>query len=138
MWFPSLVVLPLGLALFGVSVKNHYSPAMLAFSYFLTMMGANAATSIVTNYLTECFPHFPAECGIVLSGYRLSLGLASGFFIQPWTDKVGIAWTFGTAALLAAGAFVLILGLLWRGLRIRAMSFSEALRGSNDTPKLLL
>lgn len=138
MWFPGLIVLPIGLGLFGVSVKNHWNPAMLALSYFMTMFGANAATSIISNYLSESFPQFPAECGIFLSAYRLILGLASGFFIQPWAGKVGVAWTFGTAAFLSAFAFLFIILLLWKGPAIRQIKLTHSLSPSNEGSKLML
>ena len=138
MWFPGLIVLPIGLGLFGVSVKNHWNPAMLALSYFMTMFGANAATSIISNYLSESFPQFPAECGIFLSAYRLVLGLASGFFIQPWAKEVGIAWTFGTAAFLSLFAFLFIILLLWKGSAIRQIKLTRNLRPSNEGSKLML
>ena len=127
MWLPGLVLLPIGLGLFGVAVKQHWNPAMLALSYFFTIFGAYASTSIITNYLTECFPRFPAECGIILSGCRLALGLAAGFFIQPWAEKVGIVWTFGTAAFLSIFAFLFIVFLLWKGSWIRQINLSANL-----------
>ena len=138
MWFPGLIVLPIGLGLFGVSVKNHWNPAMLALSYFMSTFGANAATSIMTNYLSESFPQFPAECGIILSAYRLVLGLASGFFIQPWAERVGVAWTFGTAALLSAFAFLFIVLLLWYGPAIRQIKLTTNLNSSSEVSRLMM
>lgn len=138
MWFPGLVVLPIGLGIFGASVKNHWNPAMLALSYFMTMFGANAATSIITNYLSESFPQFPAECGIILSAYRLVLGLASGFFIQPWAENAGVAWTFGTAAFMSAFAFLFIILLLWKGPAIRQIKLNTKLNPSAEGSKLML
>ena len=138
MWFPGLIVLPIGLGIFGVSVKRHWNPAMLALSYFMTMFGANAATSIISNYLSESFPQFPAECGIFLSAYRLVLGFASGFFIQPWAEKVGVAWTFGTAALLSVFAFSFIIILLWKGPAIRRIKFTSTFNSSDEGSELML
>ena len=138
MWFPSLIVLPVGLGIFGVSVKYHWHPAVLALSYFMTMFGANAATSIISNYLSESFPGFPAECGIFLNAYRLVLGLASGFFIQPWSEKVGVAWTFGTAAILSVFAFVFIVLLLRKGPAIRRLKLNARLSPSNEDSRLML
>ena len=138
MWFPSLLALPIGLGIFGVSVKNHWHPAVLALSYFMTMFGANAATSIISNYLSESFPQFPAECGVFLSAYRLVLGLASGFFIQPWAKNVGVAWTFGTAAFLSAFAFLFIVLLLWKGPAIRQIKLTHNLSPSDEGSKLML
>lgn len=138
MWFPGLVVLPIGLGIFGVSVKNHWNPTLLALSYFMTMFGANAATSIISNYLSESFPQFPAECGIFLSAYRLVLGLASGFFIQPWAEKVGVAWTFGTAAFLSLFAFLFIILLLWKGPAIRQIKLTPNHSPLDEGSKLML
>ena len=138
MWLPGLIVLPIGLGIFGVAVKKHWHPAVLALSYFMTMFGANAATSIISNYLSESFPHYPAECGIILSAYRLILGLASGFFIQPWAEKIGVAWTFGTGALLSVFAFLFIILLLWKGPAIRQMTLKPHLHPSDEAPQLML
>lgn len=121
-----------------MSVKNHWHPAMLALSYFMTMFGANAATSIISNYLSESFPQFPAECGVFLSAYRLVLGLASGFFVQPWAKNVGVAWTFGTAAFLSAFAFLFIILLLWKGPAIRRIVLTHNLSPSGEGSKLIL
>lgn len=138
MWFPGLIVLPIGLGIFGVSVRYHWSPALLALSYFMTMFGANAATSIISNHLSESFPQFPAECGNFLSAYRLVLGLASGFFIQPWAGKVGVAWTFGTAALMSVFAFLFIILLLWKGPAIRKITLTPNLGPSDKGSKSML
>ena len=138
MWLPGLIALPIGLAIFGVAVKYHWHPATLALSYFLTIMGANASTAIISNYLSESFPQFPAECGIFLNAYRVILGFASGFFIQPWADTVGVAWTFGTAALLIVAAFLLIVLLLWKGPAIRKMNMGMELGLSDEGTKSVL
>lgn len=111
---------------------------MLALSYFMTVFGANAATSIIPNYLSESFPQFPAECGVFLSAYRLVLGLASGFFIQPWAGKVGVAWTFGTAAFLSIFAFLFIVVLLWKGPSIRQIRLVRNLSPSEEESQLML
>ena len=137
MWLPGLVLLPIGLGLFGAAVKHHWSPGILPLSYFMTTFGANATTSIITNYLAECFLHFPAECGIILSGYRLVFGLATGFFIQPWVEKVGIAWTSGIAAFISIFAFLFIVVVLWKGPSIRRMHVT-ALGSSGEESDFML
>ena len=121
-WLPGLFALPIGLGIFGVAVKKHWHPAVLALSYFPTIMGANASTAILSNYQSESFPQYPAECGVFFGAYRIVLGFASGFFIQPWADAVGVAWTFGIAALLTVFAFLIIVLLLWKGPAIRKMN----------------
>lgn len=136
MWLPGLVVLPIGLGLFGATVKQHWSPAMLALSYFMTISGSYATTSITSNYLVECFQRFPAECGVALSGYRVALGLAAGFFIQPWVERLGISWTFGTAAFMSIFAFLFIVLLLLKGPAVRRIQLSAKLASSNEVTKL--
>ena len=138
MWLPGLIVLPIGLGLFGASVKQYWSPAMLALSYFMTISGSYATTAIVSNYLVECFQQFSAECGVALSGYRLALGLAAGFFIQPWVEEVGIAWTFGTAAFMSIFAFLFIILLLWKGPAVRRIQLAANLASSDEVTRLTL
>ena len=136
MWLPGLILLPVGLGLFGAAVKYHWSPAVLALSYFMTTVGAYSTTSIISNYLIECFLALPAECGIVLSGYRLTFGLATGFFIRPWSDAVGIGWTFGTAAFLSVFSFLFIIFLMWRGEAVRRVQIVK-LASSEEGLKLV-
>ena len=138
MWLPGLISLPVGLGIFGSAVKNHWSPATLALSYFMTTFGANSATSIISNYLTECFPRFPVECGINLSAYRLVLGLASGFLIQPWAENVGIAWTFGAAAFLSVSSFMIMIFLMWKGSDVRQKQLIHNLGSSDGGSSLIL
>lgn len=104
----------------------------------MSTFGANAATSIISNYLSESFPRFPAECGIFLNAYRLVLGFAAGFFIQPWAEKVGVAWTFGTAAFLSLFAFLFIILLLWKGPAIRQIKLDPKLSPPDEEQKLML
>ena len=111
---------------------------MLAVSYFMTISGSYATTSIISNYLVECFEQFPAECGIALSGYRLALGLAAGFFIQPFVKKIGIVWTFGTAAFMSICAFLFIVLLLYKGPAVRRLQLAANLASSNEVIKLTL
>lgn len=136
MWLPGLIVLPIGLGLFGAAVKYHWSPALLALSYFMTTAGSCGTTSIITNYLIECFIDLPAECGVVLSGYRLLFGLATGFFIAPWSEAVGVAWAFGTAAFLSVLAMAFIGLLVWKGPLFRAMQLAD-LGSSKEGSKLM-
>lgn len=57
--------------------------------------------------------------------FRLSLGLAVPFFVDPWEAKVGVGWVFGMAAFFSILGSCLIALLVWKGEKIRKWSFKS-------------
>lgn len=73
----------------------------------------------------------------MLNFFRLILGLAVPFFVDPWVAKVGTGWVFGMMAFFAIFAFSLTGLLAWKGEWIRQYSF-PSLRKSGDGTQLIV
>lgn len=119
LWVPGLVFMPIGLGLFGASLKNHYHPVVLALGTFGIISAAIAIVPVVDTYTVECFTSRGAEANAVMNLWRLSFGLAIPFFIGPWTKAVGIQWVFGSMAFFTILVFGLIITLMIKGHTIR-------------------
>ena len=125
LWLPVLILLPVGLGIFGVALQHHLHYMVLALGAFLITFASMLSVPVAINYVTECFKEHAAETGTVMGIYRLALGLVVPFFITPWEDAVTIGWVFGMAAFFSIGAFGLLIVLMWKGHDIRQLSFKS-------------
>jgi hypothetical protein len=124
LWFPVLVVVPLGCGLFGGCIHYHWNYMVLALAMFLIAFGAIAGIPPAVNYVVESIGRSMAnECAVVLNCYRLVLGLVVPFFLFPWSKKVGVQWAFGTMAFLTIAAFAALGSLMLVCPRIREWDF---------------
>ncbi|KAF7594751.1 hypothetical protein BBP40_008458 [Aspergillus hancockii] len=94
--YPLLLVLaiplPVGLGLFGATLQHHLHYIVLALAVLLTIFSEIALFPIITNYVVECFTDHAAEVMTILNLFRLILGLAVPFLIDPWEARVGPGW----------------------------------------------
>lgn len=93
---------------------------VLALGSFLITFGTMLSVPVTVNYMVECFRGHVVEVSATMGVYRLSLGLAVPFFIEPWIDRVGgPGWVFGMAAFFSIFAFSLLIVLMWKGHQLR-------------------
>ena len=125
LWFPGLIIMPIGCGVFGAALEYRLHYMVLALGAFLTSFGSVAAIPIPLNYLVESYQGNPQEVGTALTIYRLLLGLIVPFFVMGWTEQVGVGWMWGMAAFFSIFAFGLIVLLMWKGRAIRRLSLGR-------------
>lgn len=126
---PQLVLLPVGLGLFGAALQYHLHFMVLAFADFLIIFCEHVLAPVIINYVVENFTRHAAEATAVLNFYRLVLGLCVPFFIDGWEGAVGgPGWVFGMMAFLTLGGFAATGVLAWKGPEIRKVGFTRWLR----------
>lgn len=118
LWFPALIM-PIGCGIFGAALQYHLHYMVLALASFLIVFAGVASVPVPINYLVESYTQNPQEVGTVMNVYRLLLGIVIPFFVDAWTDAVGIGWVFGMAAFFSLAAFGGIVVLIWKGDLIR-------------------
>ncbi|OJZ87426.1 hypothetical protein ASPFODRAFT_59846 [Aspergillus luchuensis CBS 106.47] len=120
LWVP-VIMLPIGLGLFGASLEYHYHWVLLALGFLLLTFGAISLLPVAMTYLCECFPNHVSEVSAGMGVWRLILGVLSAVFIAPWNDRVGPGWLFGTAGLITLPAFGGVIVLMVFGRQVRQM-----------------
>ncbi|OJI81223.1 hypothetical protein ASPTUDRAFT_58525 [Aspergillus tubingensis CBS 134.48] len=120
LWVP-VIMLPIGLGLFGASLEYHYHWVLLALGFLLLTFGAISLLPVAMTYLCECFPNHVSEVSAGMGVWRLILGVLSAVFIAPWNDRVGPGWVFGSAGLITLPAFGGVLVLMEFGRQVRQM-----------------
>ena len=123
LWLTSLILLPIGLGIFGVALQYHTHYMVLALGSFLITFSAMLSVPVTVNYVIECFRQHALETSAIMGAYRLAFGLAIPFFVTPWEKRVGIGWVFGMAAFFSIASFMLLMLLMWKGHEIRKLSF---------------
>lgn len=126
LWFPALIVLPIGLGIFGAALEYHLHYMVLALGSFLISFGAITTIPVAVNYVVECFKLHASEVGTIMGCYRLTLGLVIPFFIDQWIAAVGgPGWVFGMAAFFSIFAFGFVALLMWKGHDLRQITFGH-------------
>lgn len=120
---PQLIILPIACGIIGAALQYHLHYMVLALGAFLLTFSSLMTVPISVNYLIEIFKSRPTECSAALGAYRLSLGLAIPFFIDPWVAAVGKGWVYGMMAFFTIAVFSIVPVLILFGDKIRAMSF---------------
>lgn len=125
LWLPGLVVLPIALGLYGVSLEYHLHYMGLALANFLGGFATNAIIRVTVNYVIECVKGHESESAAIMGLYRLAFSLTMPCFIPAWIDKLGFGWCLGMAAFFSILAYGGILLLLWKGKELRQLSFTS-------------
>lgn len=125
LWVPGLILMPVGLGVFGASLHKHYHPVVLALGMFGLVSAAVVAVPVLDTYVVECFTTRAAEANAVMNAWRIIFGLTIPFFITPWIAKVGVQWVFGSMAFFTILAFGLIIILMVAGHSIRGATLGH-------------
>ncbi|KAF9890432.1 hypothetical protein FE257_005837 [Aspergillus nanangensis] len=127
LWIPVLIIQPIGLGLFGVSLRYHLHYMVLAVATFLATFAAVAGTPSTTNYLVEAFPGEVAnDVMAVVNFYRMILGIAVPFFLEHWSEVVSVNWVYGTMAFAAVFACMIVIGVVVTGGWLRSKSLIKS------------
>ncbi|KAL2014532.1 hypothetical protein VTN00DRAFT_2057 [Thermoascus crustaceus] len=120
LWVPSVLIMPVGLGIFGAALQYHLHYMVLALGSFLVTFAAFCSVPVAVNYMIECFKDNATEVACIMGTYRLGLGVAVPFFIDAWIDGVGgPGWVFGMMAFFSLFAFSLIVVLMLYGHTLR-------------------
>lgn len=112
--------MPVGLGIFGSALQYHLHYMVIALGAFMITFAATSSIPVAVNYVVECFRDNPLEVSTIMGVYRLSLGLAVPFFVDPWMAAVhGPGWVFGMAAFFSLLAFSLMVILMFKGHELR-------------------
>lgn len=131
--FMPAILLPIGLGLFGSALQYHLHYMVLALGVFPITFCEIALAPIIVTYVVECFTDLAAEVNTVLNFFRLILGLAVPFFINPWLERAGAGWVFGMMAFFTLFAFSLTGLLAWKGEVVRRCSVARLGRSEEGT-----
>ncbi|KAM3084098.1 hypothetical protein ACMFMG_001796 [Clarireedia jacksonii] len=122
LWLPSILN-PIGLGLFGAGLLYHLHWIVLAIATVLVTFGSLCITPITVNYINECFIRNPAEAAIAVNFYRVAFGLSVAFYIKEWVRDVNVGWTYGMMAFFEVLGLGCVVGLMWKGQRVREWTF---------------
>ena len=122
LWLPSLILLPIGLGIFGAALQYHTSYVVIALAVFVITFAAMLSVPVSVNYVVECFREHALETSAIMGVYRLAFGLAIPFFVEPWEEAVTVGWVFGMAAFFSILAFMMLVVLMYAGPRIRKVT----------------
>jgi len=118
--WPAAAFTSIGLVLFGLSVQYnwHWATGQVAMALF--GFGVQVGNTIATTYAVDCHPEHVMDV-IVFYSFHLNLSaFASPFFIVPWVEVAGWAWSFGAQGLIVAVTTICCIGVLQiHGQRLR-------------------
>ena len=134
--FVPMTLSPVALGLFGAGLQYHLHFMVLALSTFLLNIADVVCMPIITAYCVESFLDYAAEVTTILTFYRLVLGLTISFFLTPWTNAVGIGWTYGMMASFVIIAYALTWILEWKGPQIREKRMAKFVTKQEGGAKL--
>lgn len=130
--FPTIIV-PLGLILFGVGIKNEWHWIVPIIGAGMVNFGLPALPAIMSPYIMDSYYPVAMDCLIVrsqnqfyyqtlltyssklLNGFKNFISFAVGFAVIPWIDRNGIVAVFCILAAMmfavyASFAFLYIFG----------------------------
>jgi len=117
------LLIPIGLALFGITLQYHLSWALLVIAHLLVASGSFCVVPVAVSYICDCFLPYPAMVAIAMGAYRLTFALTIVFFIDPWVAAASVGWAYGMMSILSMVSMLPLLFLGWKGDRIRQYRF---------------
>ena len=130
MFLPALLS-PVGLGIFGDSLEYRLQYMVLALGTFMVNFSALLCVPVCINYVIECYIGYPVEVSVIMSTYRLSLGLSLAFYFEPWQERIGAGWAFGMAAFFSLLVMLRIFFLASKGAILRRVRI-PGLRSSTE------
>ncbi|KAK8070188.1 Major facilitator superfamily transporter [Apiospora phragmitis] len=119
--YPAALLTAVGLIVWGVSIDRgyHWMVGQVAFALFGA--GIQIGNTAVCSYVVDAYP---MQSMAVMTFYAVMLNMSAfvdPFFIVPWVDTAGFAWTMAGHAMITVFFCVPAMALLhWYGGRIRA------------------
>ncbi|KAJ0425378.1 major facilitator superfamily domain-containing protein [Aspergillus carlsbadensis] len=120
--FPAIVLTGVGLVVWGVSVQRNWHWVAGQVGLFFFGAGIQIGNTVTSSYIIDSYP---LQSTAVVIFYAVFLNLSAfvnPFFISPWQESAGWAWTFTAQALIVLLAGTVLFAGLWRfGARLRAL-----------------
>lgn len=133
-----MLLLPIGLGLWGAGLEYHLHFMVLALASFLIWFGALLSLPVCYNYIIECFLTNPVEASVSLNAYRVVFGLISVFIVTQWQTAVGVGWMWGMGAFFIVFVDILMIGVILKGHLVRGWSgwFGKGLDVTEDGKRI--
>lgn len=80
--------------MWGISIQNNYHWIVGQIAFFLLAAGIQTGNTLTASYVVDAYP---LQSMSVITFYAVLINLSafvSPFFIAPWVEKDGFAWSF--------------------------------------------
>lgn len=133
------ILIPVGLAIYGVCLQFHYHIMVLALASFLIWFGALLVLPICYNYIIECFVQTPVEASVALNSYRIAFGIMSVFIITQWEAAVGVGWMWGMGSLFVLLVDLVMAVVILKGHLVRKLTVhvSKTIAATEDGERII-
>ncbi|KAF1972471.1 major facilitator superfamily transporter [Bimuria novae-zelandiae CBS 107.79] len=92
--YPAALLTSVGLIVWGISIDREYHWMVGQVATALFAAGVQMGNTVTTSYIVDCYS---LQAMSIVTFYSVHLNLSafiSPFFIVPWVDASGFAWTF--------------------------------------------
>lgn len=113
---PFLVV---GLVVLGQALENQWHYMVASVAWGLYVFGIMITTVAISSYNLDSYPEASGEVSAWLNNSRTLGGFIISYFQVTWADAQGTKVSFGVQAAICAGAYLLVLLLMWKGKELR-------------------
>jgi hypothetical protein len=116
---PFLVV---GLVVLGQALQNQWHYMVASVAWGLYVFGIMITTVAISSYNLDSYPEASGEVSAWLNNSRTLGGFIISYFQVTWANAQGTKISFGVQAAVCAGAYLLVLLLIWKGKQLRIWS----------------
>lgn len=116
---PFMVV---GLAVLGQSLENGWHYMATSVTWGLYVFGIMITTVALNAYCLDSYPEASGEVSAWLNMARTTGGFIISYFQVRWATDMGTKKSFGIQAGIIAGAFLIVMVLMWKGKALRLKS----------------
>ncbi|KIN08655.1 hypothetical protein OIDMADRAFT_175426 [Oidiodendron maius Zn] len=114
------LLVPVGLIIHGVCVKERTHWIGLAIGLTVTSIGVQAGTTLTYAYCTDCYKPQAAEISTLINLARQIFAFTIGFYALPFGQSTSFAASEGTFAAINFLTWCPLMLLIWKGDKIRA------------------
>ena len=120
--FFSVPLMIVGTVLIGQSLQNDWHYMATSVSWGLYVYGIMITTVAISSYCLDSYPEASGEVSAWLNFSRTMGGFIISYFQVTWATNEGASLSFGIQGAIVAGAFLIIIGLIFVGKRLRVWS----------------
>lgn len=113
------LLVPIGLVIHGVCVKERTHWIGLAAGMVVTSIGLQAGTTLTYAYCTDCYKPQAAEISTIINLTRQIFAFTIGFYALPFGEGTSFAASEGTFAAINFLSWCPLMLLVWKGEEIR-------------------
>lgn len=111
-----------GLVLIGFCLEEGYHYMITALAWGLYVFGIMICTVAINAYNLDSLPEGSGEVSAWLTFARTTGGFIISYFQVSWAESQGTKRSFAVQAGITAGAFLIVVGLMMFGKRMRMRS----------------